>query len=446
MDVPPGHEEAPVLCIYCVHGPVPAAKTCMQCESSLCDTHLQIHNKTLHHVLVDPTGSIKGRRCLLHNKLLEFYCSEDAVYLCTSCRRDGEHRGHEVDTLIVASAKKKEKLRLVLEKLTSRREEIKKKLESLQEQVTEVEEADAAMDRVMAVFLDIRKQLEMLEKRVQREITRQKDQTVLRVSNLIQRLEIKHKELTSNISRFEKLQSLTDPIAVLEGQDPDRADNRETRPRKSSGSKSSTSSKETQGYLDEGQIMATLHLVLHNLVMQMRSAVYMLDLSLDVNTAGDYVVISGNKKSAQWSHINQARPENPDKFNFFQILSSNVLSSGRYYWEVETSKSGNWVVGVAYSSIDRKGNKSFIGFNSQSWCLRFHGKEYSMVHDSKLKPLTLESPLQTLGIYLDYEAGCLSFYHLTDPIQHLHTFTSTFTEPLHAAFLVEHDGWVTIRS
>ncbi|MEE6506105.1 hypothetical protein FKM82_007513 [Ascaphus truei] len=72
--------------------------------------------------------------------------------------------------------------------------------------------------------------------------------------------------------------------------------------------------------------------------------------------------------------------------------------------------------------------------------------KHSVIHNSIQTQIYPESPLQRLGIYLDYEAGRLSFYQLCDPIRHLHTVTATFTEPLHAAFCVCEKGWVRIRS
>lgn len=41
--------------------------------------------------------------------------------------------------------------------------------------------------------------------------------------------------------------------------------------------------------------------------------------------------------------------------------------------------------------------------------------------------------IKRFRVYLDYEAGELSFYELCDPIRHLYTLT----EPLHAVLYVE---------
>ncbi|OCT57685.1 hypothetical protein XELAEV_18003143mg, partial [Xenopus laevis] len=144
------------------------------------------------------------------------------------------------------------------------------------------------------------------------------------------------------------------------------------------------------------------------------------DLLLDINTAHNHVSVSGDRKSASFSLTKLHYPQSPERFRgVIQALSSRSFPSGRHYWEVEGSESGGWAVGVAYPSIERSGDQAGIGENNKSWCLR-------------------------IGIWLDYEAGRLSFYELSEPIRHLHTFTATFTEPLHAAFWVGWCAWVRI--
>ncbi|XP_041422752.1 nuclear factor 7, ovary-like [Xenopus laevis] len=164
------------------------------------------------------------------------------------------------------------------------------------------------------------------------------------------------------------------------------------------------------------------------------------DLLLDINTAGNHLSVSGNRKSASYSPTELHYPQSPERFQeYAQTLSSRSFLSGRHYWEVEGSKSGEWRVGVAYPSIERGGRQSAIGNNNKSWCLYMEdNNRYSVVHDSRWTELPHVPSCRRIRIWLDYEAGRLSFYELSEPIRHLHTFTATFTEPLHAACLV---GW-----
>ncbi|XP_073468186.1 ret finger protein-like 4A [Aquarana catesbeiana] len=164
------------------------------------------------------------------------------------------------------------------------------------------------------------------------------------------------------------------------------------------------------------------------------------DILLDVRTAGHLLYISDDRKTASWSSSHQNRPKTPEKFQGPQVMSSQRFSSGRHYWEVAVGGADYWRVGMCYPSIDRRGYQSGIGYNEKSWCLERGwwewDNQYSVIHDSNKTPLPSGVSSRRVRIDLDYEAGWISFYDLCDPIRHLHTFTTTFTEPLHAGVWV----------
>ncbi|XP_063283180.1 tripartite motif-containing protein 14-like [Pelobates fuscus] len=478
----PEQEEVGIACTYC-DSPVPAAKTCLHCEASLCNKHLKKHSQSAEHVLTEPTTSLGDRKCSVHKKVLDYYCSEDAACICVYCSV-GEHRGHAVETLNEASEKKKEKLRNILQKLTLKREEAEKSFQSLQELRREVsDKASGVTEEVTALIRGIKEQLEALEQRVLSEISRQEVQVSLRVSDLIRQLEIKKEDLSRKMGHIEELCNMMDPLTVLQGRESDSADYCDTEEGDNEDRERDDNKVRAVGDLDVGLISATLHSGLAGIVTGVKrqshvpanillgvntasdlllgvntasdmlpgvnTATDMLldmllglntasDMLLDVNTAGNNVTVSGDMKTVSRSRINQSRPETPERFQSNQVLSSRSFSSGRHYWEVEGSESGGWVVGMAYRSIDRKGRQSEIGWNIKSWGLRrsWYNNQYYVRHDSKRIQLPPPCPPSSrrFGIFLDYEAGRLSFYDLCDPIRHLHTFTATFTEPLHAIF------------
>ncbi|XP_075066666.1 E3 ubiquitin/ISG15 ligase TRIM25-like [Mixophyes fleayi] len=429
----PDQEETGIFCTYCIHYPVPAAKSCLHCEASLCDNHLRVHSKSAEHVLSDPTTSLGNRKCSVHKKILEYYCTEDAACICVYCSA-GEHRGHKVETLDEASEKKKKKLRNVLQKLSTKREETEKRVQRLQERRRENQKRAAGVTkRVTALFRDIRKQLEDLEKRVLSEISRQEESVSLSVSDLIQQLEIRKDELSRKMRHIEELCNMSDPVTVL--QEPDTGDLCDTE-----GRKRHYNQVHGVGDLDVNLISETLQTGLSDIITGINVWVYVqepTDILLDVNTAANNIHISGDRKTASRSQINQKRPETPERFQYPQVISTRRFSSGRHYWEVEVSKSWRWRVGMCYPSIDRRGYQSDIGDNNKSWCLcRGYNNQYSVIHDWKEIQLPDNIPYDRVRIYLDYEAGQMSFYSLCDPIRHLHTVTATFTEPLHAALWV----------
>ncbi|XP_066446374.1 E3 ubiquitin/ISG15 ligase TRIM25-like [Eleutherodactylus coqui] len=435
---PPTQTEAEIFCTYCVDSPVPAAKSCLHCEASLCEKHLKVHSKSAEHVLCEPRANLENRKCSVHKKILEYYCTEDAACICVTCSLAGEHQGHRVEMLDEASEKKKKRLRNVLQKLITRREGTEEKVRSLEERRRKAQEkASGEAERVTALCRDIRRQLDDLEKRVLREISRQEKEESLSLSALIKKLEIQKDELSRKMRHMEELCNMTDPLTVL--QEPDTGDLCDP---EEEGGDGSTGGHDKPLHDVDGPDVAVISDTLHTLcdiVTDIRWGIYVgdpADILLDVNTAANNVHISDDLKTATWTQRNQNRPETVERFQYNQVMSRRGFSSGRHYWDVEGSGSlGWWMVGMCYPSIGRRG-QSYIGDNNKSWSLRRYNNQYSVIHDSKEIRLPHIISSNRFRICLDYGAGRLSFYELCDPIRHLHTFTAAFTEPLHAALRV----------
>ena len=161
---------------------------------------------------------------------------------------------------------------------------------------------------------------------------------------------------------------------------------------------------------------------------------------MDPNTAHKLLILSeGNRKVSQGQE-EQPYPDHPDRFNFsFQVLFQQGLT-GRCYWEVEWE--GNWAgIGVTYKDIRRKGpdQDCVMGYNGISWGLHCSAHGYRAYHN--YKSIVLHVPLagsRRLAVYLDWEAGILSFYRVSTggSLTHLHTFYNKFTEPLYLVFKV----------
>ncbi|XP_072001094.1 E3 ubiquitin/ISG15 ligase TRIM25-like [Engystomops pustulosus] len=428
----PAHGDTRICCTYCFHSPVPAVKSCLMCEASLCDDHLRVHSKGPEHVLTDPRTSLENRKCSVHKKILEYYCTEDAACICVSCRLDGEHWGHQVETLDEASEKKKKKLRNVLKKLIKKRRETEERVQSLEEQWRNAQEkASGEAERVTALFIDIRRRLDNLEKRILSEISKKNEQRSLSLSALIQKLEIKKDELSRKMKDIEELCNMTDPLTVL--QEPDTGDLCD--PEEGGGDG------DTGGH-DGGD--QGVELIISHMLSEIMSGVNVMfyvqdpaDIFLDVTTASNNIFISDDLKTTSRTLINQNRLETAERFQYDQVMSSRGFTSGRHYWDVVISGSGLWRVGMCYPSVDRRGRQSHLGNNTQSWSLcggrQVYNNLCSVIYNSTATPIPHQISGNRFRISLDYEAGKLSFYELCDPIRHLHTFTTTFTEPLHAA-------------
>ncbi|KAM5126136.1 E3 ubiquitin-protein ligase TRIM21-like [Mantella aurantiaca] len=432
----PCQEQSGVFCTYCVDSPVPAVTSCLLCEVSLCDKHLRVHKKSPEHILTDPTSSLESRKCSVHKKILEYYCTEDDTCICVYCIAIGGHKGHEMESLDEASGKKKETLRNVLQKLVTTREEMEERVRSLQEHRRKVEEEAAGdTERVTALFIDLRRRLEVLEKRVLREISGRAERDSMSIVEMIRDLEIKKDELSRKMRHIEELCNMMDPLTVL--QESDTGDLCDTEDGDDEDRERHDKLLHDGGGLD---VAGILHTGLSDIITEVN--VYFpiqeaADILLDVNTAHNNLHISDDRKTVSWSYIKQNRPETPERFQvYYQVLSSQSFSSGRHNWEVDVGGSDGWRVGMCYPSIDRIGVQSRIGYNKKSWGLYRYNNQYRMRHDRNVILLPANISSNRVRIDLDYEAGRISLYDLCDPIRHLHTFTTTFTEPLHAGICV----------
>ncbi|KAJ0069129.1 hypothetical protein NL108_018478 [Boleophthalmus pectinirostris] len=170
---------------------------------------------------------------------------------------------------------------------------------------------------------------------------------------------------------------------------------------------------------------------------------YSCEFSLDPNTIHRKLKLSEDKQRVTWEKEEQLYPDHEDKFtDLTQVLSSTGLR-GRCYWEVEWR--GEVDIAVGYRRIRRRGagKESKFGENDQSWSLQVNYGRYSIKHNNKRKyisPQGLSSEQVVLsgrvGVFLDTEAGSLSFYEVLSDgkLIHRYTFTSSFTEPLFPGF------------
>uniref|UniRef100_A0A3Q1HUS0 NACHT domain-containing protein n=1 Tax=Anabas testudineus TaxID=64144 RepID=A0A3Q1HUS0_ANATE len=160
---------------------------------------------------------------------------------------------------------------------------------------------------------------------------------------------------------------------------------------------------------------------------------YFCQLTIDTNTVNRKLRLSDNRKV---THVeeDQSYPDHPDRFDqCHQLLCSNNLT-GRCYWEVEWSR--GVFISVSYRGIRRRGDSKDCEFgeNDQSWSLFCYDVGYYVCHNNR-ETFISSSVSNRVSVYVDYPAGTLSFYRVSsDKLIHLHTFNTTFTEPLYPGF------------
>ncbi|XP_045898623.1 stonustoxin subunit beta-like [Micropterus dolomieu] len=162
------------------------------------------------------------------------------------------------------------------------------------------------------------------------------------------------------------------------------------------------------------------------------------ELTLDTNTAHRNLKLSDNNRKVTHVREKQPYPDHPERFDYWpQLLCRNGLT-GRCYWEVEWR--GEVDISVTYRGISRRGESKdcVFGWNDQSWSLFCSDGRYSVCHNNRetvLPHSSSSSSSNRAAVYVDCPAGTLSFYRVSsDTLIHLHTFNTTFTEPLYPGF------------
>ncbi|XP_042566295.1 uncharacterized protein LOC105888532 isoform X2 [Clupea harengus] len=137
---------------------------------------------------------------------------------------------------------------------------------------------------------------------------------------------------------------------------------------------------------------------------------YAVDVTLDPDTAHNHLILSADGKQVRTGDSSQNRPDNPKRFDSTVcVLGEQGFTSGRFYYEVEVSGKTAWDLGVARESINRKGQITVSPDNGYWTIWLRNGDEYK-AHTSPSVLLSLKEKPERVGVFVDYEAGLVSFY------------------------------------
>lgn len=149
---------------------------------------------------------------------------------------------------------------------------------------------------------------------------------------------------------------------------------------------------------------------------------------LDPNTANPELILSEDLTSVRYGK-RQQRPENPERFEYWDSVLGSGFDSGTHSWDVEVGDNKDWELGVLAESVCRP---DFMG--TTVWSVEFNVVGYRAYSPAdKYTNLPVREKLQRVRIHLDWDGGKLSFY---EPHSNtlLHRFKHTFTEKLFPFF------------
>ncbi|XP_029441657.1 butyrophilin subfamily 1 member A1-like [Rhinatrema bivittatum] len=161
---------------------------------------------------------------------------------------------------------------------------------------------------------------------------------------------------------------------------------------------------------------------------------YAVHVTLDPETAHPGLVVSEDQKSVRAGETRKGLPDSPLRFedSYLCVLGREAFTSGRRYWEVEVGDGRRWELGVCRDCVCRKG---WITPSPEEgyWAMGlWPEREYLVLTSPRIQLPLKESP-RAMGIFLDYEAGEVSFYDAGNKSR-LYTFSHPFTEPLRPLF------------
>ncbi|XP_067220674.1 tripartite motif-containing protein 16-like [Chanodichthys erythropterus] len=440
-----GSEDVP--CDSCTENKQKSVKSCLECQRSFCQNHLQLHESLFRgHNLKEATGRLREMICPQHGKMLEIYCRTDQQCICMLCLVD-EHKNH--DTVSTEEARI-EKQRHFEETLIETQMIIKQRQEELREAVeSHKRSAQTAVEDSERTFTELISSIERRHSEVTQLIRDQEQAAVSRAEERLEQLEQKIGDLRRRDAKMKQLSHTQDHVHFLQGL-------------LSLYCPGSTDGFGISSHLCFDNIVRSLSQITDKVQQFSRETIentyrivesinvigapeyqtreeflqYSHLLTLDLNSVSSWLRLIEENTVITYSDTSLPYPDHPDRFNYWcQALCVESLT-GCCYWEVEWAGNGTLgvVIGVAYKSISRKGDgpDSVAGFNDQSWSLYCTPTFCSFCHSNIETVLPVVS--SRIGVYVDHSAGILSFYSVSHTMSLIHRVQTTFTQPLYAVF------------
>ncbi|XP_030018105.1 E3 ubiquitin-protein ligase TRIM39 isoform X2 [Sphaeramia orbicularis] len=424
---PPSWEE--VLCDVCLgEGRPKAVKSCLVCLTSYCEEHLKSHTaRFTKHKLMEPVANMEDRMCPKHERLLELFCKKDQTCVCVLCT-ETDHRAHYTVPVEREWTDKKALLKRTEIDVQQMIQDRVKKVEEIKHSV-ELNKASAQkeIEESMQVFSELVRSIQRTQAQLVLAVEEKQRQTETRADGLIAELEQEIAELKKrntdleNVARADHIHFLKSFPAL------------NTPPYVKDWSDTRVPTDTCVGMIRRSvsNLEATLNETIDKLADSeiKKIAKYSVDIVLDPDTANPWLQLSQDRRQVRHLGAWQDLPDHPDRFDTVVIVvGRDGFTSGRHYWEVQVGDKDDWYLGVAKSSVNRKGRIS-VSTTQGYWALAMKKGQGYRASTSPPLLLALNPKPKRVGVYVDYEEGQVSFYDVKART-HIYTFNDSFTEKL----------------
>ncbi|KFV69566.1 E3 ubiquitin-protein ligase TRIM39, partial [Dryobates pubescens] len=360
--------------------------------------------------------------CAQHGERLKLFCEQDGKAICVVCRESLHHRSHTVYPVEEAVQVYKVKLHKSLGHLLKEVEDVKKRESTEKMKTQECKAVKKKRERIVSEFGKLHRLLADEEKQLLQKLEEEEKRLLLLINEnlatLVEQrsfleeliLEIKEK---MQQSAEELLKDMKSFLVMCDGIN-------------------FPSPKAVSVTLKENYSIPE-----HCLCMRDMLKKFKVDVTLDPETAHPELILSEDRKSVRRGSRKLLLSffDNPRRFGSAPaVLGSPGFFSGRSYWEVQVGDKPEWGLGLCRESASRRGNVVFSPDNGY-WVLRLQSGGGYEALTAPASPLSLSVRPRRVGIFLDYEAGEISFYNVSDR-SHLYTFTDKFSGNLRPLFFL----------
>ncbi|XP_029463033.1 E3 ubiquitin-protein ligase TRIM39-like [Rhinatrema bivittatum] len=361
--------------------------------------------------------------CERHGQALLLFCEEDQEAVCVVCDKSLEHGSHNVILIEEGVQGYKEKLHGHLERLKQDLEAILECKCEEEENIGEVKNyTEIQRQKIVSEFEEMLQFLNNKQLDILNQLEKKEEYILNRIRENVVRLEAKSLSIKNLITEIEEkcqhagAEFLKDVNSTL-----DRC--------------TSLMYLNTSGtYIEEIKTFFTfpkLYEVLKDMIHDLLG-----NVKMDPKTANPEISIYSVSDVQYAEHTKSPLKcyDNPTRFDTeICVLGWDGFTSGRHYWEVKIKgEDKECALGIAKESVPRKGSFDFVP-DVGIWAVKMYkGKCWLPTVKSKRYMYLAWAP-RKLGIYLDYERGEVTFYN-ADKFYKIHTFTSSFTEPVYPFF------------
>ncbi|XDV33754.1 hypothetical protein PO909_004045 [Leuciscus waleckii] len=426
-------KKAEVLCDVCEERKLKALKSCLVCQSSYCETHLEPHLRMAglkKHKLINPVRNLEDYICQKHERPLELFCRDDQTCVCPICTVT-DHKNHNTVSLEEESEEKKTQLMKTQKDTQQMIQDRIKKIQDVKHSA-EVRKRNTEKEKAARVelFTDLIRSIERCQTELLEMMEEQQKAAEKQEEELIEELEQEITELKMRNTELEQLSHTEDHLHLLQIYS-SLCSSRNTRNWSEISVKTDESLETLRRALTK--LQDSLQEKLTQTEVKRRQQ-YAVDVTLDPDTAHPNLILSDDGKQVRYGDIRQKLPDKPERFDYHvSVLGKEGFSSGRFYFEVQVKGKTKWTLGVVRESINRKGEITARPSNGCWTVWLRNGNEYKACADPSVSLCVRVKP-QRVGVFVDYEEGLLSFYDV-ESSSHLYSFTDqSFTGKLYPYF------------